>query len=90
MAKNLAVTRKNWQILTVSRKKVNLKNISGRSNGRVLTVSRKLAKILTVSRKSITPLRPSVNVKSWAPKIKKIDIAQFVTLDLRNISNLLR
>ena len=39
-AKNLAVRRKSWQILTVSCKK----NFSGENNAKVVTVSRKLAK----------------------------------------------
>ena len=53
----LAVRRKNWQILTVSRKKkLTVKNISGGNNRKVLTVSRKLAEILTDSRKSHHPI----------------------------------
>ena len=53
----LAVWRKNWQILTVSRKKkLTVKNMSDGNNGKVLTVSRKLAKILIDSRKSHHPI----------------------------------
>ena len=56
-AKNLAVRRKNCQILTGSRKKsLPFKKISGDNNAMILTISRKMASVSTGSRKSHHPI----------------------------------
>ena len=55
-AKELAVRRKNWRVLIVSRKKVILKFFPFKNNGKKLTVCREMDKILTFSRNSNHPI----------------------------------